>query len=278
MSYQTIQQIVNGLSLDKLAKVPFHKRIPTSVPTQYRPHSYWQGEGVPVVGTVPTNGKANGRVCTNSTDGAVLGIPANAYLASSSVGQQTSSSATGTLMLVDRISDINLNHNEATGSLTGLDATSRLATGAGAHIWIEAITTLGASSNTFTLTYTNQDGTGSRTTPNIVTIGSAIQGKSVLTNAAYTFAPLQDGDVGVRSIQSITLVSGSSTGTMLISLVRPLVTWLIPAIGYGSNREELFSATPLPAISSSACLSFLWFPFSAAGMGISAGCLNFITD
>ena len=80
---------------------------------------------------------------------------------------------------------------------------------------------------TFTVSYTNQDGTAGRTSA--VTYTKAVAGGGALvsstTNAvsgSQAFIELQAGDSGVRSVESVTF-SAAGGGLMAIVLVKPLM-------------------------------------------------------
>lgn len=173
----------------------------------------------------------------------------------------------GTLILVDRIADCLVAHAEASGNFTGtgIDATSRLpaqAAGAeGAQIFVYVTSALSGASNTITYGYTNQAGTGSRTTGNLVTVASAVANRSV--NAGL-FVPLQAGDTGVRSIESMTLASGSATGTICVCLVRPLLYIPIPIAGIEVTRDMVTETCGVPRIYDDSCLDWILIPSGAA--------------
>lgn len=77
-------------------------------------------------------------------------------------------------------------------------------------------TVVGAATPTFTLGYTNSAGTASRSGTNIYAVPAA-------PAAGHTFLiSLQAGDVGVRSVQSITLSNAWTSGTINVVAYRPL--------------------------------------------------------
>ena len=84
-------------------------------------------------------------------------------------------------------------------------------------------------SPTFTVSYTNSAGVAGRTTtltrlvPTTVT-GNIVTATSSGTNSASPFLPLQEGDTGVRSVESLTMVSAVDIGLMAVVLVKPLTT------------------------------------------------------
>lgn len=82
----------------------------------------------------------------------------------------------------------------------------------------------------FTFTYTNQDGATGRVSPNIFTQIVAGGGQSLMATVSGggfdLFLPLQAGDSGVRSIESVTCtVTGG--GLMALVIVKPLRTFLV---------------------------------------------------
>lgn len=101
----------------------------------------------------------------------------------------------------------------------------RYSTGAGVQMMAvgqSAASTVG----TFTVSYTNQDGTPGRTSQ--ATYTKAIGGGGILvssstnaTSGSHPFIGLQAGDSGVRSVESVTF-SAAGGGLMAIVLVRPL--------------------------------------------------------
>ena len=125
-------------------------------------------------------------------------------------------------------------------SVTGLDCTTnaaqtvataaltRYTTGAGVLIALEA--TAGGSVTNFSplsLSYTNQAGAGSRTTPtqNIVNVAGA--GLSILFDSTNTFSlpycTLQAGDSGVQSVQSVTYAGTTGSQPFAVVLMQPLL-------------------------------------------------------
>ena len=104
-------------------------------------------------------------------------------------------------------------------------ALPRYADGKGVRMMMVALGQT-TGSGQFTVTYTNQDGTGGRVTP--LHYGVAAQPAGGLVSAAGAasgvapFLAFQDGDTGVRSVQSVTF-SVANGGLVAIALVRPLL-------------------------------------------------------
>lgn len=114
---------------------------------------------------------------------------------------------------------------------------------------------------TFTVSYTNQDGTAGRTSA--VTYTKAVAGGGTLvtstTNAVsgtQPFIQLQAGDTGVRSVESVTF-SAAGGGLMAIVIVKPLMhihctqecrrttTGNLESYGAASQQESLIHRQPV---------------------------------
>lgn len=248
-----------------LQKIPWLKKLPaTSVANIL--NSFWQGAGLPGAGSLPTSGVGNGRVCTSSTTGALpmVNAPTNEtlHLVSFEAGVSSVSTVYGGILLVDRICDVQLAHNEPTNTITGCTATSRLpaasAAEAGGLIFCEVTSAFSGASNTLTFGYTNQDGNAA-TSGNVVTVASAAQGRTISNDF---FVPLASGDSGARAITSVTLVSGSATGSFLATIVRPLC--YLPTFGAQNMEKDCALETvAMDRIYDASCLSFLSFSNSA---------------
>jgi len=87
-------------------------------------------------------------------------------------------------------------------------------------IMFTAAATNAAAISTTTVTYTNSDGTGSRTATLSAIAGSQIPATPVIGTVIWF--NLQAGDKGVRSIQSITLATSLVTGSISLFIARDL--------------------------------------------------------
>jgi hypothetical protein len=117
----------------------------------------------------------------------------------------------------------------------------------------------------FTVSYTNSAGTAGRTTPSVVQNAVTSPG-TITTSATATqlatpdpFIPLQDGDSGVRSVQSVTM-AGADTGFFALVLVKPLATVMIRGIDAPYEKDFLLLANELPQIEDDAYLSVVALP------------------
>lgn len=104
----------------------------------------------------------------------------------------------------------------------------------GAGVQIMAVSVAGSVGlqPTFQVSYTNSAGVAGRTsllhTLSTNTFNGAIMSNST-TGAVSTmpFLGLQDGDTGVRSIESVTFVTGTDVGLLALVLVKPLMTGVL---------------------------------------------------
>lgn len=103
---------------------------------------------------------------------------------------------------------------------------SRATGGAGVQIGLQVYTAGGSTDTTITVTYTNQAGTGSRTAVIYITTNS-------MDINQFFIPSLQNGDTGVRSVESIIFSASTGTaGNMGIVLFKPLIL-SSPAPGTG---------------------------------------------
>lgn len=156
-------------------------------------------------------------------------------------------------MLIDRLSHQGgLSGTVTTTQTTNLPtaALTRYTSGVGVYAALEFYAAVGATNAVWTVVYTNQAGTGSRSVSFQIDYSP-----SILT---FVPIPLQGSDTGVRSVQSVTLTPSTGTaGNFGVVLFKPLMTVaaLTPA---GGKMNDIFDLpgwnTP---IDDAACLEFL---------------------
>lgn len=120
----------------------------------------------------------------------------------------------------------------------------------------------------FTVSYTNQDGVAGRVTSS-VTMGTTqfVNGTilhSQQSGAAYVnngpFLPLQAGDTGVRSVQSVTIGGIGDVGLFALVLVKPLAGFGVFEITAASETDFLLDTATMPVIEDDAYLNFIAMP------------------
>ena len=119
----------------------------------------------------------------------------------------------------------------------------------------------------FTVNYTNQDGVSGRIT-GTVTMGTQIVNGTILhsqgSGTAYVnngpFLPLQKGDTGVRSVESVTIGGIGDVGLFALVMVKPLATFSLFGIGAATEVDYLTDMASLPEILDDAYLNLIALP------------------
>jgi len=120
---------------------------------------------------------------------------------------------------------------------------------------------------TFTVNYTNSAGVAGRITP-AVTMGTQIVNGTILhsqqAGATYAnngpFLPLQIGDTGVRSVESVTIGGIGDVGLFALVLVKPLATFALRGIDAATEIDFLLDNSTMPEIIDDAYLNFICLP------------------
>jgi len=119
----------------------------------------------------------------------------------------------------------------------------------------------------FTVSYTNQDGVAGRTTTSVLMSTQFVNGTILCSQnggATYPhagpFLPLQTGDTGVRSVQSVTIGGIGDVGLFALVLVKPLASISLYEITAASETDFLLDAATMPVIEDDAYLNFIALP------------------
>jgi len=204
--------------------------------------------GDPLV-AAPTTAAA----CSASTTGALIRSPAGSGDQIVVAGYTQPAGNVQSAWLIDRLSHQGgLSGTTTTTQTTNLPtaALTRYTSGVGVFAALEFYTAVGATDAVWTVVYTNQAGTGSRSV-------SFIMGQTPSANG-FIIIPLQGTDSGVRSVESVTLTPSTGTaGNFGVTLFKPLC--FIPGTPSRITRPlDIFSLpgwnTP---IDDSACLQWL---------------------
>lgn len=122
----------------------------------------------------------------------------------------------------------------------------------------------------FTVSYTNQDGVAGRVTTSVTMTNTQTVNGTILhsaqTGASFVnngpFLPLQNGDTGVRSIESVTIGGVGDVGLFALVLVKPLASIGLYEITAASETDYLVDTSTLPVIADDAYLNFIALPSS----------------
>ena len=135
----------------------------------------------------------------------------------------------------------------------------------GKGVQVMAVSVAGRTGGqSFFITYTNQDGTAGRISQTVIMTTAAANG-NIITSATATagaagpFIPLQAGDSGVRSIQSVTML-GTDVGLFTLVLVKPLSQVQIRGIDAPVENDHFITKASAPIIYDNAYLNFICLP------------------
>jgi len=205
------------------------------------------GNGTPAAGGSAGN-TANGVIPDNTTTGAAaLQTNAGADMHLSKV--KWWGNAAQRLILFDRIFAAGTyNQNAGTTTLTSQPSYSSCVPGGtdytGLQIWIENVTSQGTSQS-ITVTYTDQDGNTGHTT--------GAQTVSMPSTNGTQMLPLQAGDVGVQKIESVVTGAAGLGCTWNVVVVRPL--WM-GVVRYGNDTRSIgLEEVGFPWVRPNACLT-----------------------
>lgn len=116
--------------------------------------------------------------------------------------------------------------------MTNTETLPRWTDGKGVQIMVVGTNASGGALPNFIVNYTNSDGVAGRTSATM-RMNSATATGSIITSdngnqiSSVPFVGLQSGDSGVKSIQSVTMTSGTDIGLFCFVLVKPLLTGVI---------------------------------------------------
>lgn len=267
MAIATEDQLLNGFTAPEfILKAAFTG----AAAGQYHSSVYLAGR--PGAMTAPSSG-LSGAAVTSSRAG-MMPLPSavagqQIYLGGLDAAQGGN---IGAVLLVDRLWDnsgitVTTTTGQTINSATWPSRdTSASTQGAGVLVGLEVSSTLGngAVTNT-TLTYTNSAGTASRT----ATIASFPAAAPTGTFVPFALAA---GDVGVRSIQTLTLGTSYVSGAMNLVAYRVLAVVGTPTANISSSQD--FLALGLPKIWDNSALQLLYLLAGTAGGAVQAS-LNY---
>ena len=147
--------------------------------------------------------------------------------------------------------------------LDNTQSLTRYADGEGVQVM--AVSVAGRTGGqTFQFSYTNSDGVAGRTSQTVIENAVSVNGSIVTSdranaNARGPFVPLQAGDTGVRSIESVTM-NGADVGLFALVLVKPLAQLSLRGIDAPVEVNYLTDFGQLPTIVADAYLNFIACP------------------
>ena len=240
-------------------KVPRVAGVAATAPIAGRGCSLWEYDGMPAKGAVPTTAAIPDR----TLQGAIPFTPAGGSRDKHLIGASIAPLTAGMYLLYDRLFHIGGLSGTSTAAQTiqgspASPALTRNTGGAGNMAFYEIYTIIGTTATTLTMTYTNQAGTGSRTST--INIG----GTNFREVTRMQRIPLAAGDSGIQSIQQIQLTATTGTlGNFGITIAQPLAWIPVGAAGTMGWRDYTTGLPGIPVIHPDACLSLMFIPATA---------------
>jgi hypothetical protein len=194
--------------------------------------------------------------------------PAVKQLLNASVVSASATSAPAFFQLIDIIGFIPVSTVTIATAQTilGSQAYPRYADGKGVKAYITPVVVTGAGTPTIRLSYTNPDSVAGRLTPaapSLPVANTAAPVGQILTSGTGVgkygpSIPLQGGDNGILSIQSITQSATMTSGVYAIVLYKEIGLPLpLTTIGVPGERDFFNQVASLPIIPDGACPSWL---------------------
>jgi hypothetical protein len=137
----------------------------------------------------------------------------------------------------------------------------------GKGVQVMAISVAGRTGGqTFNFSYTNSDGVAGRTSQTVIQNTSTAIGTIVtsaitpIVGSCGPFIGLQAGDTGVRSIDSVQMISGPDVGLFTLVMVKPLITSQILEQTAPVEESLLIEKGSMPEIKDDAYLNWICLP------------------
>ena len=200
------------------------------------------------------------------------------HLLNASFFSGAATSAPAIALLIDKLATVPLTTVTSTSEQAVTSVTlPRYADGKGVMAYAVNSIVTGAGTPTFRIKYTNSDNTDTRwtpATPNLPTLtASTVAGPIPYSGTGAgkmgPFLPLQAGDKGIKSVESIQLSATATSGVMNLVLCKPLAVMPITTVGVACERDFLNQIPSLPRIYDGANLHWLIYAGAAIPTGTS---------
>jgi len=287
MWFSSMDDFINKTStLGQFKRVDWNKNmLPTSAAVAWEWSFLAKWAGNPDSGSIYNTGTNLAFQATSESTVGAGGIqhggdvsPATKHVINASAYTAAPTTAPCILMLVDllgfyRVSTVTTTTPQALNNSVTLP---RYTDGAGvqAFMWNTNTTAMGAATPNLSINYTNSAGTAGRTTPTTLPVGKTAAANGLIlysgTGAGkyWPFMPLQSGDAGIRSIQSVTISTSYVSGEFSIALCKPLLTLPITTLGVASERDLMNQIPSLPQVFDGANL--VWMIYHGAATPVNS--------
>lgn len=237
-------------------------------------YSLFRGGGNPAADTILGTGtnlafQALTDATTNATGirhgGDVGGGTGYKHLLNAAAQTAAATTAPCVLMLVDLLGfyPITTVTTTTAQTLNNTVTLPRYTDGAGVQAFLTPSTVMGAATPNLSIGYTNSASTAGRATPTTLPIGNTA---AAVTSIVYSgtgagkfgpFMPLQAGDAGIKSVQTVTISASYLSGVLNLVLCKPLMTLPITTLGVTAERDLVNQFASMPRVYDGACLAWL---------------------
>lgn len=217
-------------------------------------YSCWKYDGIPGPGATPTTVAVPTKALAGALPLTNAGGGREKWLVQACLNASVAADCP-MILAYDRLLHIGGLDGTSTSAQTVGGTLTRGTGYVGNMIFVEIYTAVGTTARTITASYTNQANTAGRTTASTVFGGTA----GTVGNDANLMIPLplQAGDTGVKSVESVTInLSTGTAGNFGVTIARPIF-W---ATSGGMNTRD-FTTGPggMFLIEADACISFAQF-------------------
>jgi len=167
-------------------------------------------------------------------------------------------------------------------AMVNTNSITRYTDGKGVQV-MAILTNAGLGGQSFFFTYTNSDGVSGRISKTVQMNASTATG-TVVTSSVSTaiqsgnpFMGLQDGDTGVRSIESVTMLGGDY-GLFALVLVKPLLRTAVNETTAPYEKDALVIGGEVPRIYDDAFLGCLALPRGTLAATALVGDIKVVWD
>lgn len=287
MGFTSMDDLIDKVSTDgQFKRIDWNKSfLPTTAAVAGEWHCLVKGTGEPSTGSIYNSGtnlafQAASETLANSGSIQHGGnvSPATKHILNASAFTAAATVAPCILMLVDllgwyRVTSVTTTTAQATDNTVTLP---RYTNGAGvrAFMWNTNTTAMGAATPNLSLGYTNSAGTAGRATPTTLPIGKTAAANGLILYSGTglgkygPFMPLQSGDSGIRSVETIQNSTSYVSGEYAVGLCNPLLTLPITTLGVAAERDLVNQLPSMPQIQDGACL--VWLMYSGANTPVNS--------
>ena len=284
--FTSIDDLINQVSANgKFRRTDWQKStFATTAHTAGLWYSLFRGGGNPPADTILGTGTNLAFQALTDATANATGIPHGGdvdggtgfkHLLSAAAQTAAATTAPCVLMLVDLLGFYPITTVTTTGAQTLNNSVTlpRYTDGAGVQAFLTPSTVMGAATPSLSLGYTNSAGTAGRATPATLPIGNTAAAVTSIVHSGTgagkfgPFLPLQAGDAGIRSVQSVSLSVSYVSGVLNLVLCKPLLTLPITTLGVTAERDLVNQFMSMPRVYDGACLAWLMLAGAATPVG-----------